>query len=122
MRCRFSDGCAVRQFPAVAAILAGLISGVFVTLAQQYRNVPLILHAEEYEGGGDVSQGDPAAGTAEFGAAIFGFASAFTPVRDASAHAPARGAESDMIFGLDRLGGRVASRADCGRRRAIRQL
>ena len=35
----------------LAALVAGLIAGVFMTAAQQYRVVPLILHAEQFEGG-----------------------------------------------------------------------
>ncbi|OJF93294.1 CbtA family protein [Pararhizobium antarcticum] len=34
----------------LAAVVAGLIAGVFMTAAQQARIVPLILHAEQYEG------------------------------------------------------------------------
>ncbi len=34
----------------LAAVVAGLIAGVFMTAAQEARVVPLILHAEEYEG------------------------------------------------------------------------
>ena len=34
----------------LAAIVAGLIAGVFMTGAQELRVTPLILHAEEFEG------------------------------------------------------------------------
>ncbi len=34
----------------LAAIVAGLIAGVFMTGAQELRVTPLILHAEQFEG------------------------------------------------------------------------
>ena len=36
----------------LAALVAGLFSGALMTVAQEARVIPLILHAEEYEGGG----------------------------------------------------------------------
>ena len=34
----------------LAALVAGLFSGALMTVAQEARVIPLILHAEEYEG------------------------------------------------------------------------
>jgi cobalt transporter subunit CbtA len=43
----------------LAAIVAGLIAGVFMTAAQELRVTPLILHAEEFEGQAPAAPGEP---------------------------------------------------------------
>jgi cobalt transporter subunit CbtA len=82
----------------LAALVAGLIAGVFMTLAQQYRTVPLILHAEQYEAGHDHA--------ARPQSLLPALAEAVNPL--APAHAHDHGAEAEgsgMLFGLDRFGG-----------------
>ena len=49
----------------LAALVAGLFSGVLMTAAQEARVVPLILHAEEFEGGDEAA---PESGTASLAA------------------------------------------------------
>jgi cobalt transporter subunit CbtA len=36
-----------------SALVSGLLAGVLVTILQEFTTTPLILHAEEFEGGGD---------------------------------------------------------------------
>lgn len=52
----------------LATIVAGLFAGILLTPAMYVRNVPLILHAEEYEnaaGGHEHAAAEPAAATAD---------------------------------------------------------
>lgn len=82
----------------LAAVVAGLIAGVFMTLAQQYRTVPLILHAEQYEAGHDHA--------ARPQSLLPALAEAANPVGPAHAHDHAADAEnSGMLLGVGRFGG-----------------
>lgn len=83
----------------LAAIVAGLLSGVLMTGAQELKVTPLILHAEQFEGGGESDHGAvvPRSGAAQL-------AKIFNPVSAAFAH----GDEAEtggILFGLDRFGG-----------------
>ncbi|WP_331371723.1 CbtA family protein [Sinorhizobium chiapasense] len=95
----------------LAAIVAGLIAGVFMTAAQEMRVVPLILHAEEYEIQAPATQ-EPAAaghdqhsslnGTSPAGALL----SALSPVTPAYAHEhEGEHEEGGIMFGLSRFSG-----------------
>ncbi|MFC3072570.1 CbtA family protein [Shinella pollutisoli] len=96
----------------LAALVAGLFSGVLMTAAQEARVVPLILHAEEFEGGDEEA---PAADGAEQGAshehsslsavdALAEFASFLSPVGVAHAH-DGEGEEGGIMFGMSRFSG-----------------
>ncbi len=39
----------------ITALIAGLISGIAISVVQEFTTTPIILHAEEFEGGGTVS-------------------------------------------------------------------
>jgi cobalt transporter subunit CbtA len=56
----------------LATIVAGLFAGILLTPAMYVRNVPLILHAEEYENaaGGHEHAAEPAAATTETAPAV----------------------------------------------------
>ena len=76
----------------LAAIAAGLFAGVLMTGVQQLRLVPLIVHAEAYEGGGHAH------------AAV---AARALPVRpgEAPRRAAAAGDDNDRLFEVDRYAG-----------------
>lgn len=95
----------------LAALVAGLFSGVLMTAAQEARVVPLILHAEGYEGGGEEA---PAVDGVQPGAseehsaldALMELASAFSPVSVAHAHsAEGHEEEGGIMFGMSRFSG-----------------
>lgn len=101
----------------LAAIVAGLIAGAVTTAAQEYRVVPLILHAEEFEGAEEPAA-DPASQTpatethdhSSLGTGVKAFpglttiAASFNPVTPAYAHVT--GAEEDgIMFGMSRFSG-----------------
>jgi len=95
----------------LAAIVAGLIAGVFMTAAQELRVTPLILHAEEYEGEAPAT-GEPAAADHERHSslkansllgALLASISPFTP-----AYAHEHGGEDEeggIMFGMSRFSG-----------------
>ncbi|MBW8635986.1 CbtA family protein [Hoeflea sp. WL0058] len=85
----------------LAALVAGLIAGVFMSVAQEIKVTPLILHAEEFEnvGGAHVEQS-----LAPRGSSILALADFLNPVTSAHAH---EGADGGSLFGLDRLGGTI---------------
>lgn len=95
----------------LAAIVAGLIAGVFMTAAQELRVTPLILHAEEYEGEAPATEQPAAAGheqhsslnsTTPLGALL----SAISPVAPAYAHEhEGEHEEGGIMFGLSRFSG-----------------
>ena len=72
----------------LAALVAGLFSGVLMTAAQEARVIPLILHAEEFEGGGEEAPAADGATSTEthehsslhLGAVLAELASALSPV------------------------------------------
>lgn len=102
----------------LAALVAGLIAGVFMTGAQELRVVPLILHAEEFEGGAEPAA-DPAAQHSEqhsslSGAALLGeVLSALSPVTPAYAH---EGEHEDggIMFGMSRFSGTLLANLVAG--------
>ncbi len=99
----------------LAALVAGLFSGVLMTAAQEARLVPLILHAEEFEGeaapageGTTPATTDGAATTQEhssLGAVILDVASALSPISVAYAHEGEDHEEGGIMFGMSRFSG-----------------
>ncbi|WP_136656448.1 CbtA family protein [Nitratireductor sp. XY-223] len=83
----------------LAAIVAGLLSGVLMTGAQELKVTPLILHAEQYEGGEDTHHGNvtPLPGLSRLAQFV-------SPVTAAHAHGDAEAA-GGILFGLNRFGG-----------------
>ena len=103
----------------LAAIVAGLIAGVFMTGAQELRVVPLILHAEEFEGEAPAAGEQPAVqpGTADPAAAnhdqhsslkavspIGALLDALSPITPAYAH-EGEHEEGGIMFGMSRFSG-----------------
>jgi cobalt transporter subunit CbtA len=104
----------------LAAIVAGLIAGVFMTGAQELRVTPLILHAEEFEGEAPAATEQPAAqpGAAQPAAenhdqhsslkavSPFGaFLDALSPITPAYAHEAAEHEDGGIMFGMSRFSG-----------------
>ncbi|WP_421578110.1 CbtA family protein [Shinella sp. M31] len=99
----------------LAALVAGLFSGVLMTAAQEARVVPLILHAEEFEGeaapageGTTPATTDGAAATQEhssLGAVILDVASALSPISVAYAHEGEDHEDGGIMFGMSRFSG-----------------
>ncbi|MEO4041638.1 CbtA family protein [Hoeflea sp. CAU 1731] len=85
----------------LAALVAGLIAGVFMSVAQEIKVTPLILHAEEFEnvGGDRVEQS-----LAPSESLIMSLTDFLSPVTMAYAH---EGEEGGALFGLDRLWGTI---------------
>ncbi len=93
----------------LAAIVAGLIAGVFMTAAQELRVTPLILHAEEFEGGEPAAE-PAAAGHEEHsslnGVSPLGKLLAFvSPITPAYAHEHEHEEEGGILFGMSRFSG-----------------
>ena len=102
----------------LAALVAGLFSGALMTAAQEARVIPLILHAEEYEGGeaapapaatgAQPAEAQPEATNEHsalgVGAALSEIAGYLSPVSVAYAH---DGAHDDggIMFGMSRFSG-----------------
>jgi cobalt transporter subunit CbtA len=98
----------------LAAIVAGLISGVFMTAAQEVRVTPLILHAEEFEGDAPAAPSQPGSeqpadaghqhsslhGASTLGALL----AAVSPVTPAYAH-EGEHEEGGIMFGMSRFSG-----------------
>lgn len=90
----------------LAALVAGVMAGILMTVVQQARVVPLILHAEEYE-----HKEAPAGETHPHAALGSSFsvgqlASLLSPVTPAYAHEHAAGSEEEeggILFGLSRF-------------------
>jgi len=109
----------------LAAVVAGLIAGVFMTAAQQARVVPLILHAEEYEG----KEPAPAVPGTETPAAVEGeshehssltgpsfptdILDALSPVTPAYAH-EGEHEEGGIMFGMSRFSGTLIANLVAG--------
>lgn len=100
----------------LAALVAGLFSGALMTVAQEARVIPLILHAEEYEGG-EAEPAAPAATDTEvepgaahehsslrIGAALSEVTAYLSPISVAHAH---EGEHEDggIMFGMSRFSG-----------------
>ncbi|MBN9057239.1 MAG: CbtA family protein [Rhizobiales bacterium] len=99
----------------LAALVAGLFSGALMTAAQEARVVPLILHAEEFEGEaaapageGTTPSADGAVQTQEhssLGAAILDVAAYLSPVSVAQAHDSEGHEDGGIMFGMSRFSG-----------------
>ncbi len=101
----------------LAALVAGLFSGALMTAAQEARVIPLILHAEEYEGGDEAPVADGAAPATEgavqgethehssLGTALVEFASYLSPVSVAYAHDGEDHEDGGIMFGMSRFSG-----------------
>ncbi len=85
----------------LAAIVAGLIAGVFMSVAQEIKVTPLILHAEEFE---NVGEGDVEQSLSTRGSSILALAGLLNPVTTAYAH---EGDDGGTLFGLGRLSGTI---------------
>ncbi len=83
----------------LAAIVAGLVSGVLMTGAQELKVTPLILHAEQYETGRAVGHSADVSSPA-----LILLGELFNPIDHAFAHADGE-EDSAILLGLDRLGG-----------------
>lgn len=103
----------------LAALVAGLIAGVFMTAAQELRVVPLILHAEEYE----VKEPavEPPAGTEgqqhsslNHSSVIDEILSALSPVTPAYAHEGEHEEEGGIMFGMSRFSGTLIANLVAG--------
>ncbi|MDI7863590.1 CbtA family protein [Rhizobiaceae bacterium n13] len=101
----------------LAALVAGLIAGVLMTAMQQYRVVPLILHAEEFEG--EEAPADPGhQHSSKANYSTFGqLASSLYIVTPAYAHDhPAAEGEEEggIMFGMSRFSGTLAANLVAG--------
>ncbi|WP_349434975.1 CbtA family protein [Pararhizobium sp. A13] len=94
----------------LAALVAGLIAGVFTTVAQTARVVPIILHAEEYEGKEPAAE-QPATTEGQqhsslgSTSAIGEILAAFSPITPAYAHEGEHEDEGGIMFGMSRFSG-----------------
>ncbi len=100
----------------LAALVAGLFSGALMTVAQEARVIPLILHAEEYEGGEAEPAAPAATGTEvqpetspehsslRIGAALSDVAEYLSPISVAHAH-EGEHEEGGIMFGMSRFSG-----------------
>jgi len=104
----------------LAALVAGLIAGVFMTAAQELRVVPLILHAEEYEGKEPAAE--PPVGATEGqqqhsslqGSSVIGeMLSALSPITPAYAH-EGEHEEGGIMFGMSRFSGTLLANLVAG--------
>lgn len=97
----------------LAALAAGLIAGVLMTAAQQSRVVPLILHAEEFEGEAPAASDHQHSSTS--GYSTFGeLASSLYIVTPAYAHehpavAGEAAEEGGIMFGMSRFSGTLGA-------------
>ena len=93
----------------LAALVAGLFSGALMTAAQEARVVPLILHAEEFEGGGETAPASEGATQGQehssLGAVVLDLASSLSPVSVAYAHGSEAHEEGGIMFGMSRFSG-----------------
>jgi cobalt transporter subunit CbtA len=101
----------------LAAILAGLIAGVFMTAAQELRVVPLILQAETYEDRaapypeGSAPHEHSGLQPTDFSAALAGTLQPVTPAlaHDAEAHSGAAHEDGGILFGMSRFSGTLVA-------------
>jgi cobalt transporter subunit CbtA len=82
-----------------AAFLAGLAAGLVMSVVQQWRVVPLIQQAEQYEGGGHSHDDGNAAATTTSGAAATGVAAAAAGGHDHGGHDHGAGSGNDHDHG-----------------------
>lgn len=104
----------------LAALVAGLIAGVFMTAAQELRVVPLILHAEEYEVKEPAAE-PPAATEGQqqhssltHSSVIGEMLSALSPVTPAYAHEGEHEDEGGIMFGMSRFSGTLLANLVAG--------
>jgi cobalt transporter subunit CbtA len=103
----------------LAALVAGLIAGVFMTGAQELRVVPLILHAEEFEG--QEPAVEPAAPQAEQQNSsslnktnlLDDVLAALSPITPAYAH-EGEHEEGGIMFGMSRFSGTLLANLVAG--------
>lgn len=104
----------------LATIVAGLLAGILMTVAQQVRVVPLILHAEQFEDSGveetsAVERDAHRVGTRDIATADgllrdFGRLGAFiVQLRPAHAHGDAHPEEGGILFGMSRFSGTLSA-------------
>lgn len=104
----------------LAALVAGLFSGALMTAAQEARVIPLILHAEEYEGGeaapapagteAQPTEAQPGSthehSALDIGAVLSEVAGYLSPISVAYAHGgEAHDDEGGIMFGMSRFSG-----------------
>lgn len=100
----------------LAALVAGVMAGILMTVVQQARVTPLILHAEEYEGkeapAGDSHQHSAITPSVSLGQ----LASLLSPVTVAYAHEHEAGSDEEggMLFGLSRFAATLAANVVAG--------
>ncbi|APG91830.1 CbtA family protein [Sinorhizobium americanum] len=104
----------------LAAVVAGLIAGVFMTGAQELRVTPLILHAEEFEGEAPAATGQPAGeqpaatdhqqhSSLSGAPTLSEMLAALSPVTPAYAHEGEEHEEGGIMFGMSRFSGTLAA-------------
>lgn len=87
----------------LAAVLAGLVAGVLMTVVQQVKVVPLILQAEEYEGAG-ASSGDAHRHEAAGSPSLDSTAAQTSDASDtAHEHQHDHNGEGGILFGMSRF-------------------
>jgi cobalt transporter subunit CbtA len=95
----------------LAAIVAGLIAGAFMSAAQELRVTPLIQHAEEYEGDAPATEKPAAAGHEQHSSLnrsspLGTLLSGLSPITQAHAHEHEGGdEEGGIMFGMGRFSG-----------------
>ncbi|WP_438753045.1 CbtA family protein [Pararhizobium sp. O133] len=106
----------------LAALVAGLIAGVFMTAAQELRVTPLILHAEEYEGK-EPAAGQPATeqpateqqhSHLKQQSPVDYVLSALSPITPAYAHEEGEHEEGGIMFGMSRFSGTLLANLVAG--------
>lgn len=96
----------------LAALVAGLVAGGVMTVAQQVKVVPLILHAEEYEGGAPAHEHSAKAENSTFGelaGSLFLPSPAFAHGAEEHDHD-----EGGLLFGVSRFGGTLMANLVAG--------
>lgn len=103
----------------LAALMAGLIAGIFMTAAQELRVVPLILHAEEYEGKEPAAEQPADTETQQHSSLgrssmVGEILSALSPVTPAYAHEGEHEEEGGIMFGMSRFSGTLLANLVAG--------
>ncbi|KQY36096.1 CbtA family protein [Rhizobium sp. Root483D2] len=105
----------------LAALVAGLIAGVFMTAAQELRVVPLILHAEEFEVKEPATEppatteGQQQQQSSLNRSSVIGeMLSALSPVTPAYAHEGEHEEEGGIMFGMSRFSGTLLANLVAG--------
>ncbi len=107
----------------LAALVAGLIAGAFMTAAQELRVTPLILHAEEFEGkepaAGQPATEQPATTEQQHShlkqqSALDYALSTLSPITPAYAHEDGEHDEGGIMFGMSRFSGTLMANLVAG--------